>query len=103
MASDASWTSPIVSVTTAGSPELIASRRFVTAIPVASSAAWNARSITGPTSSADESSALWASSRVASRLSTASSAAAFSGVPAVAMAVGSMPSSSLRSAWIRTP
>jgi hypothetical protein len=82
MASAAIWTSPIASVTVAVSPDSIAARRFAAPISVASSAAWNAASMTGPTSSDAASSAACPSDALASRPPTASSAAVFSGVPA---------------------
>jgi hypothetical protein len=100
IASAATWTSPIASATVAGSPDSTADRRFAAPIAVASSAAWNAASITGPTSSDAPSSASWPSAPVDSRLPMASRAAAFSGVPACATRLGSSASSSSRSAWI---
>jgi len=103
IASAATWTSPIAAVTVAGSPDSTAARRFAAPAAVASSAAWNAASITGPTSSAAVSSAPCPSAPVASRLSIASRAAAFSGVPDCAMSAGSSASSSFKSAWISTP
>jgi hypothetical protein len=104
MASEAIRTSSIASVTVAGSPDSTAARRFVAAISVASSAAWNAARMTGPTWSSDASStAAWPSAPVVSRLSMAASAAAFSGVPSSATSAGSRASSSSRSAWISVP
>jgi hypothetical protein len=102
IASAAIWTSPIASVTAAGSPESTAARRFEAPIVVASSAAWNAVSMTGPISSEASSSASCPSAAVVSRLAIASSAAAFSGVPAWATRFGSSARSSSRSPWMTT-
>jgi hypothetical protein len=103
IASDAIRTSSIASATVAGSPDSMAARRFDAPAVVASSAAWNAAAMTGPTSSAASSRAACPSAAVASRPSMAPSAVTFSGVPACATRFGSRASSSSSSAWIWTP